>query len=109
MKVNKKKKKERQNLLHLFLQFTESRIYNKNRDIKKKKIGRRNEIFSSIPETHSPLEIKEPESASYVQWKISWGGNVDKTVEITYLHLFLLLLFFNHWCRVLVTKIKAQT
>ena len=35
----------------------------------------------------SHLEIREPGSspsrASYVQWKACWGGNVDKTGEIT--------------------------
>ena len=37
-------------------------------------------MFSSIPETHSPLEIKEPGSASYVQWKTSLGGNFENHV-----------------------------
>ena len=74
---------------------SECMIYKKNRDIKKKEIGRRNEMFSRIQETHSPLEIKEPGNAYYVQ--TSRGGNVDKTAKITYLHLFLLVFFFSQW------------
>ena len=49
----------------------------------------------SIPESHSPLEIEETGSTSNVQWKTTSGENVDKKVEITYLHLFLLLFLFQ--------------
>ena len=55
-----------------------------------------------------------PGSASYVQisWKTWWGGNIDKTGEITYLHqetsISSSFSCFNHWCGALVTANKLR-
>ena len=88
-----RKKKDKINSIYFCNQLSVGYI---TKTQKKNKIGRRNSIVSSIPETRSHLEIREPgsssSSASYVLWKTWWGGNIDKTGK-THICIFFFLFF----------------